>query len=236
MTDQMRDTDRRDNAQDAQDAARPGHRARRPALRGRPGRATVDRLPAELDVHGAETAGHRRQGRATRRAPGRGPVRPRRARHPGFFVAYLAIKLRRVRRQRRTRRSCRRSCSASCLGLALFCIGAGVIHWAKTLMPDDEIVQERQPLRSSAEERRGGRRQLARGRRESAGFVAQLICGAPAGGDGAAPAARGGPAARPRPAAAAPRCASTLWTEGQRIRHRRQPPPDPARPTSRSAA
>jgi ubiquinol-cytochrome c reductase iron-sulfur subunit len=39
------------------------------------------------------------------------------------------------------------------MGIALFCIGAGAIHWAKTLMPDDEIVQERKPMRSSDEER-----------------------------------------------------------------------------------
>jgi ubiquinol-cytochrome c reductase iron-sulfur subunit len=39
------------------------------------------------------------------------------------------------------------------LGLALFCIGAGAIHWAKTLMPDDEIVAERHAMRSSDEDR-----------------------------------------------------------------------------------
>jgi ubiquinol-cytochrome c reductase iron-sulfur subunit len=39
------------------------------------------------------------------------------------------------------------------LGLALFCIGAGAIHWAKTLMPDDEIIAERKPMRSSDEDR-----------------------------------------------------------------------------------
>jgi len=39
------------------------------------------------------------------------------------------------------------------LGLALFLIGAGAIHWAKKLMPDVEIVEERKPMRSSAEER-----------------------------------------------------------------------------------
>ncbi len=39
------------------------------------------------------------------------------------------------------------------LGLALFCIGAGAIHWAKTLMPDDEIVSERKPMRSSEADR-----------------------------------------------------------------------------------
>jgi ubiquinol-cytochrome c reductase iron-sulfur subunit len=39
------------------------------------------------------------------------------------------------------------------LGLSLFCIGAGAIHWAKTLMPDDEIVSERKPMRSSEADR-----------------------------------------------------------------------------------
>jgi ubiquinol-cytochrome c reductase iron-sulfur subunit len=39
------------------------------------------------------------------------------------------------------------------LGLALFCIGAGAIHWAKKLMPDVEVVAARHPLRSSDEVR-----------------------------------------------------------------------------------
>ncbi|MGZ4614770.1 MAG: cytochrome bc1 complex Rieske iron-sulfur subunit [Actinomycetes bacterium] len=39
------------------------------------------------------------------------------------------------------------------LGLGLFCLGAGAIHWAKTLMPDDEIVGVRKPMRSSDEDR-----------------------------------------------------------------------------------
>ena len=69
-----------------------------------------------------------------------------------FIVAYFAIKPRR-RRTSSTRSACRPSCSASGLGLALFCIGAGAIHWAKTLMPDDEIVSERKPMRSSDEDR-----------------------------------------------------------------------------------
>lgn len=38
-------------------------------------------------------------------------------------------------------------------GLGIFLIGAGAIHWAKKLMPDEEIVQERHPLTSSAAER-----------------------------------------------------------------------------------
>lgn len=39
------------------------------------------------------------------------------------------------------------------LGLSLFCIGGGAVHWAKTLMPDEEMVNEREPLRSKDEDR-----------------------------------------------------------------------------------
>jgi ubiquinol-cytochrome c reductase iron-sulfur subunit len=39
------------------------------------------------------------------------------------------------------------------LGVAMFFIGAGAIHWAKTLMPDDEVVNERKPMRSSEDDR-----------------------------------------------------------------------------------
>ena len=39
------------------------------------------------------------------------------------------------------------------MGLALFLIGAAAIHWAKKLMPDVEIVQERAPEASEAEHR-----------------------------------------------------------------------------------
>jgi ubiquinol-cytochrome c reductase iron-sulfur subunit len=35
------------------------------------------------------------------------------------------------------------------MALALLGIGVGAIHWAKTLMPDTEVVEERHPLRSS---------------------------------------------------------------------------------------
>jgi len=35
------------------------------------------------------------------------------------------------------------------LGLSLLCIGLGAVHWAKTLMPDNEITEERHPQRSS---------------------------------------------------------------------------------------
>jgi ubiquinol-cytochrome c reductase iron-sulfur subunit len=39
------------------------------------------------------------------------------------------------------------------LGFGLFFIGIGIVHWAKTLMPDEEVVEERHPLRSSDEVR-----------------------------------------------------------------------------------
>src|SRR6476659_11469892 len=41
------------------------------------------------------------------------------------------------------------------LAVSLFMIGAGAVHWAKTLMPDEEVVEERHPLRSSDATREG---------------------------------------------------------------------------------
>jgi ubiquinol-cytochrome c reductase iron-sulfur subunit len=35
------------------------------------------------------------------------------------------------------------------LGLSLLCIGLGAVHWAKTLMPDTEVTEDRHPQRSS---------------------------------------------------------------------------------------
>lgn len=39
------------------------------------------------------------------------------------------------------------------LAIAVFFIGAAAVHWAKTLMPDDEVVEERHPIRSTDESR-----------------------------------------------------------------------------------
>ena len=39
------------------------------------------------------------------------------------------------------------------LALGLLGIGFGAVHWAKTLMPDEEIVEERHPLRATDESR-----------------------------------------------------------------------------------
>ena len=35
------------------------------------------------------------------------------------------------------------------LGVSLLCIGLGAVHWAKTLMPDTEVAEDRHPQRSS---------------------------------------------------------------------------------------
>ena len=40
------------------------------------------------------------------------------------------------------------------LGLSLLCIGLGTVHWAKTLMPDIEVAEDRHPQRSSDPARR----------------------------------------------------------------------------------
>jgi ubiquinol-cytochrome c reductase iron-sulfur subunit len=62
------------------------------------------------------------------------------------------------------------------LGIALFAIGAGAVHWARTLMSDEEIAQERHPIeappevkqkvledfKQGAEESQLGRRKLIR--------------------------------------------------------------------------
>lgn len=51
--------------------------------------------------------------------------------------------------------------------LAMFGIGAGAIHWAKTLMRDHEMVEERHSLRSSDEARAGAIDNLKEGAKDS---------------------------------------------------------------------
>ncbi|HEY6797971.1 MAG TPA: Rieske 2Fe-2S domain-containing protein [Kineosporiaceae bacterium] len=53
------------------------------------------------------------------------------------------------------------------LFLALFGLGAGAIHWAKTLMPDEERIELRHPMRSSDEDRADALAILAEGAAES---------------------------------------------------------------------
>ncbi len=51
--------------------------------------------------------------------------------------------------------------------LAMMGIGLGAIHWAKTLMRDHEMVEERHPLRSSEEAREGAIQNLKDGAADS---------------------------------------------------------------------
>lgn len=53
------------------------------------------------------------------------------------------------------------------LGLALFGIGVGAVHWAKTLMPDTELIDERHAQRGSDEDREAAVGILALGAEES---------------------------------------------------------------------
>ncbi|MFF1297295.1 MULTISPECIES: Rieske 2Fe-2S domain-containing protein [unclassified Streptomyces] len=59
------------------------------------------------------------------------------------------------------------------LGVALFSIGAGAVHWARTLMSDEEMVDERHPISAPAEVRekvfedwKAGTKESAIGRRK----------------------------------------------------------------------
>ncbi|GHF32270.1 MULTISPECIES: cytochrome bc1 complex Rieske iron-sulfur subunit [Streptomyces] len=59
------------------------------------------------------------------------------------------------------------------LGVALFCIGAGAVHWARTLMSDVEVADDRHPIEASPEVKakvmadfREGAKESALGRRK----------------------------------------------------------------------
>ncbi|MEU2431669.1 MULTISPECIES: ubiquinol-cytochrome c reductase iron-sulfur subunit [unclassified Streptomyces] len=53
------------------------------------------------------------------------------------------------------------------LGVALFCIGAGAVHWARTLMSDVEIADERHPIAAEPEVRAKVMADFAAGAEES---------------------------------------------------------------------
>ncbi len=55
------------------------------------------------------------------------------------------------------------------LAVAIFAIGAAAIHWAKKLMPDEELVEERHPIASTPEEQAGAVGVLREGA-EGSGF------------------------------------------------------------------
>lgn len=54
------------------------------------------------------------------------------------------------------------------LGLALFSIGAGAVHWARTLMSDEEVADERHPIEASPEVRAKVHADFKQGAKESA--------------------------------------------------------------------
>ncbi|MFJ4199028.1 Rieske 2Fe-2S domain-containing protein [Streptomyces sviceus] len=54
------------------------------------------------------------------------------------------------------------------LGLALFAIGAGAVHWARTLMSDEEIADERHPIEAPPEVRAKVHADFKQGAKESA--------------------------------------------------------------------
>ncbi|WP_028708145.1 ubiquinol-cytochrome c reductase iron-sulfur subunit [Propionicicella superfundia] len=53
------------------------------------------------------------------------------------------------------------------VGLAILCIGVGSVHWAKTVMADTEVVEERHELASSPQDREIVAEQFAAGTEES---------------------------------------------------------------------
>lgn len=60
-------------------------------------------------------------------------------------------------------------------GLAIFLIGTGAIHWAKKLMNDEEVTQERHALRSTNEERQAVNESFKRGAADSGFGERKLI-------------------------------------------------------------
>ena len=53
------------------------------------------------------------------------------------------------------------------LGVALFCIGAGAVHWARTLMSDEEVADERHPIEAEPEVKAKVLADFAQGAKES---------------------------------------------------------------------
>ncbi|MFF4291935.1 ubiquinol-cytochrome C reductase, partial [Streptomyces sp. NPDC001633] len=54
------------------------------------------------------------------------------------------------------------------LGVALFTIGAGAVHWARTLMSDAEVADERHPIEAAPEVKAKVLADFAQGAKESA--------------------------------------------------------------------
>ncbi|MCS6710482.1 Rieske (2Fe-2S) protein [Brachybacterium sp. EF45031] len=63
------------------------------------------------------------------------------------------------------------------LAISVFFIGAAAVHWAKTLMPDEEMVEERHSLESDEEGKRAAGRIITDGLKESGIGRRPLIVG-----------------------------------------------------------
>ena len=118
---------------------------------GLPERFTNPGLPDARRADGRPRRGRRPPGREA----GRHPLRHLDHRHPGLH------RLSTSRSASRPRSSCRASARPApsnfalgvTLALGLLGIGFGAVHWAKTLTPDEEVVEERHPLRATDESR-----------------------------------------------------------------------------------
>ena len=121
-----------------------------PAARSSAGRTPTGGRALREPRPGAAPAPH--GGRRPRRRPSApsGRSRPCSASAPSARVLALVVVLHGqvrhphvVHRPARQDDACRPRASASALFLALFGLGAGAVHWAKTLMPDEERVEDR---------------------------------------------------------------------------------------------
>ncbi|MFD7921784.1 Rieske 2Fe-2S domain-containing protein [Streptomyces sp. NPDC059740] len=61
------------------------------------------------------------------------------------------------------------------LGIALFCIGAGAVHWARTLMSDEEVADDRHPIEAEPEVKAKVLADFKQGAKESAFGRRKLI-------------------------------------------------------------
>lgn len=108
-----------------------------------------------------------------------------------------------------------------CAGLAVLFIGIACIHWAKQIMGDEEIIQERHPVNSDATDRKEFAKQWRIGAEQSGLSRRKLIGGALGGAIGimAVPAivtlADLGP--KPGPGTRRATIERTIWAEGVRL-------------------
>ena len=138
----------------------------RSSRRGAPRRGPASaRCPTRFDEPGPAgahpPAGRQRRGRRQAgRAPGRDAVRRLDARHAraSSSPTSRSTTTERRLRPRHRQRELLQPRPRPALGVSLFGIGVGAVHWAKTLMPDEEVVEERHLQRGSDAERERGRR------------------------------------------------------------------------------